>query len=93
MLTSSPHLEQYSLNLFKQHWRPLADSEKITRSSANIKQDKDELLRETGSHVLSKMFGKSLTKRLNRMGLKTQPCFTPTPDKMLLVNPCVNFTA
>ena len=58
----------------------MADSESMTRSSANERDDKFKESIFIGKQVLSKILCISFTNRLKSRGLRLQPCFTPTFD-------------
>jgi hypothetical protein len=45
-----------------------------------------------GTQEASKIKGRSLTKVLNNVGLKTHPCFTPTVEGNVLLRPFGSLT-
>ena len=80
-LIVSCHFAQYLLRRFKQFCNPSSDSDNRTTSSANIRQFNFSLLMETGAQDSSNISGKSDKYKLNKIGLSTQPCLTPTVDE------------
>ena len=63
-----------------------------TKSSAYNRYDISLSFNLGGSHVESKIDGKSLIYKENNVGLKIHPCFTPTEELKKSVIPSEIFT-
>jgi hypothetical protein len=92
-LTCNFHFLLYNSSFWRQYCSPDSDSDIITKSSAYNKQLNSVAPNFTGSQVVLNKLGISLMKRLNNVGLRLHPYFTPTWDWKNGVTPCSSLTA
>ena len=87
------HLLAYFPNLCKLLFKPASVSERISKSSAYIKQLLSLCCNLMGSQLLSLSSWKlSLTNKLNNNGLKLHPCLTPSNESKKEVTPSLSST-